>query len=352
MRTLVTGGAGFIGTNITYKLLEKGEDVVVVDNFSRAGTRANGAWLEGANLPGRLTILPLDLRVDWEKLRDAIDEYLIDAVYHLAGQTAVTTSVTDPRLDFENNALGTLNMLEAIRHSSRKPLIIYASTNKVFGGMTDVKVIEGERKYSYQDYPLGIPETYPLDFHSPYGCSKGAAEQYIQDYGRIYNLKTVVFRQSAIYGPRQMGVEDQGWVAWFTIAAMLDKQITIYGNGKQVRDILYIDDLVEAYLSATDNIHKTAGQVFNIGGGAENTMSLLELIEFLEEFFHKKIELKFDEWRPGDQPVYISDITKAKNTFNWEPKNSPQEGVRKLVDWVNQNKDLFKYVEHKPVFKK
>lgn len=352
MRTLITGGAGFIGINIAHKLLEKGESVVIVDNFSRTGTRANAAWLESLDLPGQLVVLALDLRTDWEKICNAIDEHMTDAVYHLAGQTAVTTSVTDPRADFENNALAAFNVLEAIRNSSQKPLIIYSSTNKVFGGMTDVKVSEGDKKYSYQDYPQGISEEHPLDFHSPYGCSKGAADQYVRDYGRIYGLKTVVFRQSCIYGPHQMGIEDQGWVAWFSIAAMLNKQITIYGNGKQVRDVLHVDDLANAYLSATDNIHNTAGQVFNIGGGPAYTMSLLELLEFLEEFFHKKIDPNFDDWRPGDQPVYISDISKAKETFGWEPKIQPYEGVKQLVAWVGENKDLFKYVEHKPVFKK
>lgn len=352
MRTLITGGAGFIGINIAHKLLSEGESVVIVDNFSRTGTRANVSWLESLELPGKLTVLTLDLRSDWEKICDTIDENLIDAIYHMAGQTAVTTSVVDPRYDFENNALGTFNVLEAIRNSSQKPLIIYSSTNKVFGGMEDIEVIEEDRRYRYKDFPFGIPENRLLDFHSPYGCSKGAADQYVHDYGRIYNLKTVVFRQSCIYGSHQMGVEDQGWVAWFTIALALDKQITIYGNGKQVRDVLDIDDLINAYLLATNQIHKTSGNIYNIGGGPEKTMSLLELIAFLEEFSGKKIELKYDNWRPGDQPVYISDIRKANREFGWEPKISSQEGVKRLFAWVNANKELFKYIEHKPVFKK
>lgn len=352
MKTLITGGAGFIGVNIAAKLLDQGESVVVLDNFSRNGTRANAAWLESQYGPNKLTILGLDTRSDWQKIQAAIDQLEIEAVYHLAGQVAVTTSVTNPREDFEINALGTFNLLEAVRLSERKPLVIYSSTNKVFGGMEDIKIVEGEKRYSYQDSPLGIPEDRLLDFHSPYGCSKGAADQYVRDYGRIYDLKTIVFRQSCIYGPHQMGIEDQGWVAWFTIAAMLDKKITIYGDGKQVRDVLFVDDLTQAYLTAAREIDKTAGQIFNIGGGPDKTMSLLELIAFLEEFFKKKIEPDFADWRPGDQPVYISDIRKAKAEFGWEPTVGPQEGVKRLFEWVSTNKDLFKYTEHKPVFKK
>lgn len=349
MNTMVIGGAGFIGINIAQKILETGEDVIIIDNFSRTGSRANASWLEAQNHPGKLIILGLDIRSDWQKICQAIDQYRIDAVYHLAAQVAVTTSVLNPREDFEINALGTFNVLEAIRLSQRKPLIIYASTNKVFGGMEDIKILQGDKRYSYQDFPLGIPENRVLDFHSPYGCSKGAADQYVRDYSRIYNLKTVVFRQSCIYGPRQMGIEDQGWVAWFTIAAILGKQITIYGDGKQVRDVLFIDDLAAAYLSATNQIHKTAGQIFNIGGGPEKTLSLLELVEFIETFLGQKIEPVFADWRPGDQPVFIADIRKAKNEFAWEPKVGSQEGVRRLFDWVKNNQELFTYIEHNPV---
>lgn len=352
MKILITGGAGFIGINLAKKMLKMGENVIVIDNFFRSGTLENIKWLEKQKLPGKLTIITLDLRIDWQRLKEIIDSYQVDALYHLAGQVAVTTSVTNPREDFEINALGTFNVLEAIRLSKRKPLIIYTSTNKVFGGMEDVEIVEREKDYIYKDFPLGIPEDRLLDFHSPYGCSKGAADQYVRDYGRIYSLKTVVFRQSAIYGPHQMGVEDQGWVAWFTIAAICDKKITIYGNGKQVRDVLFIDDLVKAFRSATDNINRTAGQIFNIGGGPNFKMSLLECLDMLEKLLGKKIELTFDKCRPGDQPVYISDIRKAKAEFGWEPAIGPQEGVKRLFEWVFANKDLFKYIEHKPVFKK
>lgn len=352
MRTLITGGAGFIGINLAKKILETGEDVVVVDNFFRPGTLQNIKWLEEQQFAGKLSVISLDVRIDWKRLKEIIDDYQIDAVYHLAGQVAVTTSVVNPREDFEINALGTFNVLEAIRLSERKPLIIYTSTNKVFGGMEDIEIVEREKDYIYKDFPLGIPESRTLDFHSPYGCSKGAADQYVHDYGRIYGLKTVVFRQSAIYGLRQMGVEDQGWVAWFTIAAVCNKKITIYGNGKQVRDVLFIDDLVNAFQLATGNIHKTAGKIFNVGGGPNFKMSLLECLGMLEELLGKKIDLTFDNWRPGDQPVYISDIRKAKETFGWEPQIGPQEGVRRLFEWVQANTDLFAYIEHNPVFKK
>jgi CDP-paratose 2-epimerase len=207
--------------------------------------------------------------------------------------------------------------------------------------MTDIKIVEKKGKYAYSKIPNGISEERLLDFHSPYGCSKGTADQYMVDYARIYNLRTVVFRQSCIYGYRQFGIEDQGWVAWFTIAAMLDKPLTIYGDGKQVRDVLFIEDLADAYESAIKNIEKVKGQAFNIGGGPKNTMSLLELIKFLEKFFGKKIPLKFAEWRPGDQPVFVCDIAKAKKVFGWIPKTSPEAGVKLLYEWVREHKGLF-----------
>ncbi|MDP2918199.1 MAG: GDP-mannose 4,6-dehydratase, partial [bacterium] len=221
------------------------------------------------------------------------------------------------------------------------PILIFSSTNKVYGGMEDIEIMERNNRHEYKDLPLGIPENRLLDFHSPYGCSKGAADQYVRDYSRIYGLRTVVFRQSCIYGKRQFGIEDQGWVAWFTIAASLDRPITIYGDGKQIRDVLFVDDLIQAFISATKMIDKTVGKIYNIGGGAENTMSLLELIAYLEEMLGKKIAYTFSDWRPGDQPVYVSDIRKAKEEFGWEPTISVKEGVERLADWVSRNKDLF-----------
>jgi len=339
MNILVIGGAGFIGANIAERFLKRGDRVFVFDNLSRRGTEWNLKWLKKYN---NLVFIKGDVR----RYRDIFNlvkkEKDFDVVFHFAAQVAVTTSVVNPREDFEINALGAFNVLEAIRENKANPIILFSSTNKVYGGMTDIKITEKNNRYQYADLPGGISEDRLLDFHSPYGCSKGTADQYMIDYSRIYGLRTVVFRQSCIYGYRQFGIEDQGWVAWFTIAAMLDKKLTIYGDGKQVRDVLFIEDLADAYEAAIKNIDKARGQAFNIGGGPKNTMSLLELIAFLEQFFGKKIPLTFSDWRPGDQPVFICDIKKAKQILGWEPKTSPQEGVKLLYEWVKDHKDLFK----------
>lgn len=266
-----------------------------------------------------------------------------DRVYHLAGQVAVTSSVENPRFDFESNALGTFNVLEAMRQNAKKSCaLIYSSTNKVYGGMENVVIDETENGYKYRDYPYGVGEEMLLDFHSPYGCSKGTGDQYVRDYARIYGLNTIVFRQSCIYGPRQFGVEDQGWVAWFIIALLKNKKITIYGNGKQVRDILYVDDLVNAYHLALTNIEKTKGEVFNIGGGPNNVISIWQDFRpILEDLFKKKIDVVYSDWRPGDQKIFVSNITKAKDTFGWEPKQSPEMGIKNLYNWASENSDLF-----------
>jgi CDP-paratose 2-epimerase len=337
MTYLITGGCGFIGTNFAEKHLLRDDKVIIADNVSRKGTISNLLYLQD-KYP-QVKFVHLDLRSDFEKMKRLMEE--VDVVYHLAGQVAVTTSVTNPREDFEINALGTFNVLEAIRLSEKKPVIVYASTNKVYGGMEDIVIEEGNEKYFYKDLPEGIPESRLLDFHSPYGCSKGTADQYVRDYARIYDLKTVVMRQSCIYGTRQFGVEDQGWVAWFTIASVLSKQITIYGNGKQVRDVLHVDDLFEVWDMVTKNISTTSGQVFNVGGGSKYCMSLLELLAYLKEFSGKKVEFTFSDWRPGDQPVYISDISKIRNLTGWEPVTSPKAGVTSLYEWVTKNKALF-----------
>ncbi len=338
MKILVIGGAGFIGSNIAFRYLKKGIDVFVFDNLSRRGTEWNLKWLQKYK---NLKFIKGDIR-NYDELKRMFLKYKFDIVFHMAAQVAVTTSVINPREDFEINALGTFNILEAIRESKQNPVILFASTNKVYGGMTDIKIIEKKGRYAYKDFKDGIKENRLLDFHSPYGCSKGCADQYMIDYSRIYGLRTVVFRQSCIYGYRQFGIEDQGWVAWFTIAAALGKQITIYGDGKQVRDVLFIDDLLDAYEAAIKNIEKIKGQAFNIGGGPENTMSLLELVVFLEKFFRKKIELKFSDWRPGDQPVFICNINKAKKFLKWQPKINPEKGVKLLYEWVKDNLKLFK----------
>lgn len=335
---LITGGAGFIGCNTAAALLRGGHDVVIFDNLSRRGTEANLKWLRGL---GRFRFMRGDLR-DYDSVRGAVKRAgAVDTVIHLAAQVAVTTSVADPREDFDINALGTFNLLEAVRASGRDPIFLYASTNKVYGGMEDIAVAERNGRYEYRDLPRGISEERLLDFHSPYGCSKGAADQYVRDYARIYGLRSVVFRQSCIYGYRQFGVEDQGWVAWFCIAAALGKPITIYGDGKQVRDVLFVEDLVDAYLRAEKQIKKTSGRVYNVGGGPDNQMSLLELIAYLEKRLKKKIHYTFSDWRPGDQPVFVCDVARAQREFGWRPRTSVPRGVNKLIDWVVDNKKLF-----------
>lgn len=338
MKYLITGGCGFTGSNFAEKLLERGEDVVLLDNLSRKGAVANLIYLQ-KKFPD-VEFVHADVRVDFDKLLDLMEA--VDVVFHLAGQVAVTTSYKYPKEDFETNALGTFNVLEAIRRSKKQPIIIYSSTNKVYGGMSDIKIIKKDNRYVYKDLPQGIPEDRLLDFHSPYGCSKGVADQYVRDFARMYDLRSVVMRQSCIYGKRQFGVEDQGWVAWFTIAANMDRPITIYGDGMQVRDVLYVDDLFEAWDTAVKKIDDVTGRIYNIGGGPDNSLSLLELIEMLEKYLDKRIEYSFDDWRPGDQPVYISDISKAKKELGWEPKTTPEQGVEKMTQWIVENSQLIK----------
>ena len=313
----------------------------MLDNFSRRGGKENVEWLRGRHK--NIEVVKADVVKDQGALEKAAKG--CDAVYHFAAQVAVTTSVTEPRKDFEGNALGTFNVLEAVRKNADEAAFFYSSTNKVYGGMEQIKIVERNNRYEYSDFPKGISESMNLDFHSPYGCSKGCADQYTRDYARIYGMNTVVFRQSCIYGQRQFGIEDQGWVAWFTIAAALGKRLTIYGDGKQVRDVLHIDDLARAYGTATKKIVKVRGQIFNIGGGPENTMSLLELLAYLEEFFGKKINVRYSDWRPGDQPVYVSDISKAEKVLGWKPEIGVKEGVQKLYAWVRGNAKMFEGLE-------
>ena len=339
MHYLVTGGAGFIGSNYVHRLLGRGERVTIYDNLSRAGAPRNIEWLRTSYSESSFDLVAGDIR-DAESLLRATQD--VDIVLHLAGQVAVTTSVTDPRRDFEDNALGTFNVLEAARLSGRKPIVVYASTNKIYGGMEEFRIDEDGTCYKYADLPFGVPETQLLDFHSPYGCSKGAGDQYVRDYHRIYDLPTVVFRQSCIYGPRQFGIEDQGRVAWFVIAAVLGKPITIYGDGKQARDVLYVDDLLDAYDTAIAHIDSATGKVYNIGGGPANTLSIWrEFGPLLENLLGQKIDVDRGDWRPGDQQVYISDIRKASQELGWQPKVSVEDGVRRLFAWVKANKSLF-----------
>lgn len=261
---------------------------------------------------------------------------------HLASQVAVTLSVQDPREDFEINALGTFNVLEATRHYCPQAAFLYASTNKVYGGMDDVRIEEQGTRYAYVDYVAGIPESYPLDFHSPYGCSKGAGDQYVRDYARIFGLRTVSLRQSCIYGRRQFGVEDQGWVAHFIIAAVTGRPLNIYGDGKQVRDLLHVSDLIRAYELCIRQIDHLQGEVFNLGGGPDNTISIwAEFQPLLESFTGHPIQVTRGDWRPGDQRVFIADIRKAARKIGWEPQVSPASGIAELYQWVSQNRRLF-----------
>ncbi|MBN2148904.1 MAG: GDP-mannose 4,6-dehydratase [Anaerolineales bacterium] len=340
MKYLITGGAGFIGCNAANYLLERGNQVVILDNLSRAGSEKNLAWLQEKY--GELPHARVDIR-DFEGLKKTFTENQdLDVVLHLAAQVAVTTSVANPREDFEINALGTFNVLETIRTLDLNPIVIYSSTNKVYGEMQELKTIRDGGRYIYSDLPKGISEAMPLDFHSPYGCSKGTADQYVRDYHRIYGLRSVVLRQSCIYGTRQFGVEDQGWVAWFIIAAILGRPITIYGDGCQVRDVLYVDDLVCAYEQAVKNIDIAQGQVYNIGGGCTNTLAIWsEFGPLLHRLLKKDIPVSYADWRPGDQPIFISDIAKAQQELGWSPKISVEEGIEKLFRWVDENRNLF-----------
>lgn len=337
---LITGGAGFIGSNYVHRLLSRGEEVTIYDNLSRPGAEKNLAWLEETFGKGSFRLVVGDV-VDAVRLTEAAKG--ADVIVHLAGQVAVTTSVTHPRQDFEANALGTFNALEAARASERNPIFLYASTNKVYGGMEAVPLTEEPTRWRYANLPYGCPESQPLDFHSPYGNSKGCGDQYTRDYHRIYGLPTVVFRQSCIMGPRQFGIEDQGWVAWFIIAALSGRPITIYGDGKQVRDVLLVDDLLDAYDAAIERIDTAAGQIYNLGGGPDNVMSVwAEFGPMLEALLGRKIEVTCGDWRPGDQKVFYADIRKAKRELGWQPKIGLREGVKRLFDWVSANMHLFR----------
>ncbi|MHA1231011.1 MAG: GDP-mannose 4,6-dehydratase [Candidatus Helarchaeota archaeon] len=343
IKIIITGGFGFIGSNlVNYFMQENENEVIVIDNLSRKGAKINYKWLQylfGNNK--NFTFVKEDIR-NFDGIKNLFKD--VDKVFHTAGQVAVTTSIIDPITDFKINVEGTLNILESIRQTNTDASILFTSTNKVYGNLEIYDVVLRNNRWDFKDLRDGNSENTPVDFHSPYGCSKGAADAYMKDYYRIYGIKTVVFRMSCIYGQRQFGNEDQGWVAHFIISSILGKPLTIYGDGKQVRDILYVDDLVSAMELATKYIDKTKGNVYNIGGGPNNVISLLELIEIIENRLKRKIDLSFDEWRPGDQKVYYSNISKAKSHFKWNPKINKYEGISKLFDWVIKNKELIKNI--------
>ncbi|MFP4143825.1 MAG: NAD-dependent epimerase/dehydratase family protein [Phycisphaeraceae bacterium] len=329
---LVTGGAGFVGANVADRLLESGKSVVLLDNVSRPGVEQNAEWLRQKH-GKRVQIEVADIR-DAHALRSAVRS--AEAVYHFAAQVAVTTSLTGPIEDFDVNARGTLNLLEAIRSCTTPPPLLFTSTNKVYGQLDGLELAERGARYEPVDREVGkygVGER-ALDFHSPYGCSKGAADQYVLDYARTFDLPTTVFRMSCIYGPHQFGTEDQGWVAHFLRSTLEEAPLTLYGDGKQVRDVLFIDDLVRAMMLAIEHIDRTAGQAYNIGGGPQRTVSLLELMDLIEDLHGRRPEIHFDDWRSGDQRYYVSDIRRFQDATGWRPETEVRDGVARLYEWL------------------
>lgn len=316
---LITGGAGFIGSNLAERLLKTpGVKVRILDNLSRQGSVRNLEWLRAKERDNNLEFICADVR-DAKAVHLAVAG--ISEIYHFAAQVAVTASLEDPVTDFQVNALGTLNVLEAARKSKLRPFLLFTSTNKVYGALHSVPIIRSGAHYhpKVRDFH-GVDESQHLDFHSPYGCSKGTADQYVRDYARIFDLPTVVFRMSCIAGPRQFGNEDQGWVAHFVYSALADKPITIYGDGLQVRDILHVRDLIDAIIAARMNASVTRGKVYNMGGGRLRALSVLEMIHAIEKVFDRKVAIRRETVRPGDQPLYISDTAKFTYDTGWEPR--------------------------------
>lgn len=333
---LITGGCGFIGTNLAHRILSGGRPVLLFDNLSRPGVERNLAWLHRTH-GDMMRIEAADVQ-DPHVLRGAVAR--ASQVFHFAAQVAVTTSLTNAVQDFEINARGTLNLLEALRAQDDPPPLVFTSTNKVYGGLPDVRLQITANHYEPQDAHLrdhGVSEARPLDFHSPYGCSKGAADQYVIDYARTFGLPAVVFRMSCIYGPHQFGNEDQGWVAHFLIRALKGQPITLYGDGRQVRDILFVEDLVDAFLLAQAEMPRLTGHAFNLGGGPANTISLLDLLDMIEQFHGRRPQIRTGAWRPGDQRYYVSDFSKMHSSTGWIPKVGVREGVRRLYDWLRDN---------------
>jgi CDP-paratose 2-epimerase len=339
MRYLITGGCGFLGCNLAAKGLALGHHVTLLDNLSRPGSRPNLAWLESENSGHPPDFIYGDTRHAAD-IADAVKKVRPDVVFHLAGQVAMTTSITDPRGDFETNALGTFNLLEAVREHAPQASLLYSSTNKVYGDLEWVKYEELDTRYAAPDYPHGFDEKMPLDFYGPYGCSKGTADQYVLNYSRIYGLKTAVFRHSAMFGGRQFATFDQGWVGWFCQQALAIRDnphrepFTIAGNGKQVRDILYADDVAEFYYRTAENIAAIQGQAFNVGGGMENSFSLLELFAFLENELNIRMYYTRLEPRQGDQKLFVADSRVIEERLGWKVTVPKAQGVRNILSWL------------------
>ncbi len=335
MRYLVTGGCGFIGSNLASKVLKNGDELFLLDNLSRFGATQNLSWLKSQ---GEFKFYNLDIR-NSNDVETIVKEVLPDVVFHLAGQVAMTTSIINPKKDFETNVLGTFNLLESIRKNCPNSIILYSSTNKVYGDFSNLNFIEEETRYSCLEFPNGISEDYPLDFHSPYGCSKGAADQYLLDYHRIFGIKTVVFRHSSMYGGNQYSTVDQGWVGWFIQKALEKKnnnnleKFLISGNGKQVRDVLHCSDVANLYFNAVLNIDKIAGQAFNIGGGVENSLSLLELFSILEDKLEVKLSFNSGPFRESDQLSFIADNSKICGMIDWVPQIDKISGIEDAINW-------------------
>lgn len=337
MKLLITGGCGFLGSNLASDALARCDELIVFDNLYRNGSRDNLVWLQNK---GEFRFEHGDIR-NQNDITRLIRETKPDAIFHLAGQVAMTTSIANPRMDFEVNVMGTHNLLEAVRQYAPNATVVYSSTNKVYGDLEQYTYCETETRYECIEHPNGFDETTPLEFHSPYGCSKGAADQYMLDYARIFGLKTVVFRHSSMYGGRQFSTYDQGWVGWFcqkaaeTRVGSLKEPFTISGTGKQVRDVLHADDMKRLYMAAVSNIDKARGQAFNVGGGIGNSLSLLELFQLLEGLIGTKINYSKLPARESDQRVFVADISKAGEVLGWRPKVSAPQGVSQMLQWVS-----------------
>lgn len=344
---VITGGAGFIGINLANRLIENGNRVVLIDNMSRAGSEKNFQWLDNKHR-GKFCLEVLDL-ADGYKLESILKNAF--CIYHLAAQVAVTKSIVNPLDDFESNLKGTLNILEIIRKLDNPPFLLFTSTNKVYGNLDEIPLIKTDLRYTPQNRDIqkyGVSEKTPLNFYSPYGCSKGAADQYVLDYSRSYGIKATVFRMSCIYGPHQFGTEDQGWVAHFLIRMLINEPIIIYGDGCQVRDILYIDDLINAMLLAYQFSDKISGKAFTIGGGSNSSISLNELVNKACKYCNNIPQIVYEPWRIADQKYYVSDIRKFKNITGWFPETEIDEGIGKLFNWLENNQNhLFQYEKEK-----
>lgn len=336
MKLLITGGCGFLGSNLAAHAIGQGIDLCVFDNLQRQGSQANLDWLRGQ---GKFEFVHGDVRNANDVAR-VIESFKPTVVFHLSGQVAMTTSIANPRMDFEVNALGTLNVLEALRAHAPQAGIIYSSTNKVYGDLEQFTYTEDETRYRCVERPNGFDESTPLDFHSPYGCSKGAADQYLLDYHRIFKMKTVVFRHSSMYGGRQFATADQGWIGWFCQMAAETRQglrkepFTISGNGKQVRDVLHGDDMTRLYFTAAEKIDAVAGRSYNVGGGMANSLSLLELFEMLGKHIGQPLNFTKNPPRESDQRVFVADIGRITDAIGWAPQVSAEAGVKRMLDWV------------------